>query len=99
MQQFKSVSGRTNVLTSALPFKSYAKIESRMWLAIVPRRFEGFKMEVDIAIEVLVDLVFIVMFGSDVLDLDSSRCSYQCLSNPFEDDKNEESWLPHSGQR
>ena len=48
-------------------------------------------MEIEIAIEVLVDLVFIVMFGSDVLDLDSSRRSYQCLSNPFEDDKNEES--------
>jgi hypothetical protein len=91
MQQFKSVSGRTNVLTSAFPFKSYAKIESRMRLAIVPRRFEGLKMELVIAIEVLVGLVFIGMFGSDVLDLDLSRRCYQCLSNPFQDDENEES--------
>ena len=62
-----------------------------MWLAIVPRRFEGLKVEIVIAIEVLVGLVFIVVFGSDVLDLDLSRRSYQSLSNPFEDDKNEES--------
>jgi hypothetical protein len=42
-------------------------------------------MEFVISIEVLVGLVFIVMFGSDVLDLDLSRRSYQCLSNPFDD--------------
>ena len=58
-----------------------------MWLAIVPRRFEGLKVEIVIAIEVLVGLVFIVVFGSDVLDLDLSRRSYQSLSNPFDDDE------------
>jgi hypothetical protein len=45
----------------------------------------GFEMEFVIAIEVLVGLVFIVMFGSNVLELDLSRRSYRCLSNPFED--------------
>jgi hypothetical protein len=62
-----------------------------MRLVIVRGPFEGSNMEFVIAIEVLVGLVFIVMFGSDVLDLDLSRRSYQCLSNPFDDDENKES--------
>ena len=77
-------------LTKAFLFKSYAKKLLTIRAASVPRRFGGSKMEFVIAIEVLVGLVFIVTIGSNVLELELSRRSYRCLSNPVEDTESEE---------